>query len=342
MVRHRNILANIAEIAQAFSLGASDESVCWLPSAHDMGLIDGIIQPVVTGSSATLISPLAFLQRPQRWLQAISRFRGTHSGGPNFAYELCVAKIGPEMREGLDLSSWVSAYNGAEPVRARTLDRFARAFEPCGFERTASFPCYGLAEDTLMVTGGPVHLEPPRFHASAEALERGEVVAADGEVGARSLVACGQTWRETEIAIVDPEVGQRCAPDRVGEIWVTGPSVAAGYWEKPEETEGVFGARLPEDPRRYLRTGDLGFLSEGQLYVTGRLKDLILIRGRNLYPQDIELTVERVDARLRRGCVIAFSIEERGEERLGIAAEVKPADDPSVYPALADSIAAQG
>src|SRR6185369_3048198 len=284
------------------AFGQTPESVVvgWLPLFHDMGLIGNVLQPCFVGADCVLMSPAAFLQKPARWLQAIHRFRGTTSGGPNFAYDLCARSVGPEVRAGLDLSSWSVAFNGAEPVRAETLRRFAEAFAPCGFRRSAFVPCYGLAEATLLVTAA-----------------RG---AADD-----SPVSCGALPSDGEVLVVDPEAGIPSAGEAVGEIWVAGPSVATGYWNRPEETRETFGAVL-RDGRghhlRYLRTGDLGFVRDGELVVTGRLKDLIILRGRNLYPQDVELTAEQAHPALRAGGGAAFSVDEQGEERLVVVFEV--------------------
>ena len=283
----------------------------WLPAFHDMGLTNGIIQPLLEGRRCYLMSPQSFLQRPLRWLQAISRYRATVSGGPNFAYELCIRRITPEQREALDLSSWYAAYNGAEPVRADTLRRFAATFASCGFRPRFFYPCYGLAEATLMVSGGRLHEEPVLCTTEATALEHNRIVeTSERQRNVRTLVGCGHAMPGTRIVIVNPESSTPCAPDAVGEIWVSGPSVAHGYWNRPEETERTFQACLAgagEGP--FLRTGDLGFLRDGELFVTGRLKDLIIIDGRNLYPQDIELTVEQSHPAMRPGCCAAFSVD---------------------------------
>jgi acyl-CoA synthetase (AMP-forming)/AMP-acid ligase II/acyl carrier protein len=270
------------------------------------------------------MSPASFVQRPVRWLRAISYFRATHSGGPNFAYDLCVRGIPEEMRPSLDLSSWRVAFNGAEPVRKKTLDRFGECFEPCGFSPVAFRPCYGLAEATLKVTFRKLDEENTFFPASAADLEHGKVVRADSiEETGRILVGCGSTAHDTRISIVDPETLLPCESDELGEIWVSGSSVTGGYWNRPDATQAAFGAYTSgggEGP--YLRTGDLGFQADGQLFVTGRIKDLIVIRGLNHYPQDIELTVEGCDPTLRPNLGAAFSVEHQNEERLVIVHEV--------------------
>jgi len=325
MLTHGNLLYNSALIHQCFEHTSDSQGVIWLPPYHDMGLIGGVLQPLYGGFPVTLMSPLAFLQRPLRWLQAISRYKATTSGGPNFAYDLCVRKITPEKRATLDLSSWEVAFNGAEPVRAETLDRFAAAFEPGGFRREAFYPCYGLAEATLIVAGG-LKAAPPVVHTvQGSALEHNRVVAASSEnEGTRKLVGCGQSLLDQKIVIVDPESFTECPPDQVGEIWVSGPSIAQGYWNRPEETEATFRAYLADTGEGpFLRTGDLGFLKDTELFVTGRLKDLIIIGGHNHYPEDIEWTVERSHPSLRPGCCAAFSVDVEGEEQLVVVAEVE-------------------
>ncbi|MGH9362673.1 MAG: fatty acyl-AMP ligase, partial [Thermoanaerobaculia bacterium] len=324
MVTHGNLLHNEAMIAAAFGQSASSVIVGWLPLYHDMGLIGNVLQPLFVGATCILMSPTDFLQQPWRWLDAISRYRASTSGGPNFAYELCVQKIGAEQRAGLDLSSWEVAFNGAEPVRHDTMERFARAFSPCGFRREAFYPCYGLAEATLFVSGGGKGRAPLVMAVESPALERHQVApAAPESPSGRALVGCGRPWMGQEVAIVDPESHRRCAPGQVGEIWVAGPSVAAGYWRQPEATEQDFRARLADTGEGpFLRTGDLGFVHAGELFVAGRLKDLIILRGRNLYPQDIERTAEGSHPALRPGCGAAFSVDVEGEERLVVVQEL--------------------
>lgn len=324
MVSHGNLMKNSAIIHQRFEHSPRSRGVIWLPPYHDMGLIGGIVQPVYGGFPVTLMSPLAFLMRPLRWLQAISRTRGTTSGGPNFAYDLCTRKISPERRAGLDLSCWKVAFNGSEPVRQDTLERFVAAFERCGFRPDAFYPCYGLAEATLFVTGRSTVSQPVIHTVQQAALDHGKVAPSAKDTGARSLVGCGHTAPDLKIVIVDPERTTRCAPDEIGEIWVSGPSVALGYWNRPEETEHTFKAYLAntgEGP--FLRTGDLGYFQNENLFVTGRLKDVIIIGGRNHYPQDIEQTAEGSHPALRAGCCAVFSADFAGEERLIVVAEVE-------------------
>ena len=326
MVSHANLLHNEEMIGRAFGQFALSQPVVvgWLPLYHDMGLIGNVLQPLILGAPCVLMAPMAFLQKPVRWLRAISRYRATTSGGPNFAYEQCLQKISEKDRGELDLSSWTMAFNGAEPVRARTLDRFAEAFAACGFSRRSFYPCYGLAEATLFVAGGERTVEPVVARLDAGSLEQGRaVVAEDAAEGAeRILVGCGRPWLGQEAAIVDPATGQRLGESRVGEIWIAGASVAGGYWRQPEETGRVFGQRLAGSPHEFFRTGDLGFSHGGELFVTGRLKDLIILRGRNHYPQDVELTVENAHPAVRSGCAAAFAVDRDGEERLVVACEL--------------------
>jgi len=325
MLSHTNLVHNSALIAHAFEHTRSGSGVFWLPNYHDMGLIGGILQPMYVGRPNVLMSPMSFLQKPFRWLSAISRFRGTTSGGPNFAYDLCVRKITPEQRATLDLSSWRVAFNGAEPVWADTLREFSEAFAPCGFRPKAFYPCYGMAEATLMVSGGYVFEPPVIRHFDGEALGENRAVRVNADhPQARALVGCGRNLPDQQIVIADPETETRCEAGRIGEIWVSGPSVAHGYWRKKPASQATFRAKLRDtDEGPFLRTGDLGFLDDGELFVTGRIKDLIIIRGVNCYPQDIERTVQRCHARLRADSGAAFALEFKDGTRLVIAQEVE-------------------
>jgi amino acid adenylation domain-containing protein len=323
MVSHGNLLHNQKMIQQAFGQSAESIIAGWLPLFHDMGLIGNVLQPLYVGARCVLLSPMAFLQRPLRWLETISHHRATTSGGPNFAYDLCLRKISSEEREKLDLSSWTVAFNGAEPVQPATLERFASAFAACGFRRSAFYPCYGLAEATLFVAGGARQIEPVVTAFEKASLQSSHAVAVSSQgQNATELVSCGKEWLDQLIRIVDPKTTRTCKPGRVGEIWVAGPSMAQGYWNRPEESSYTFKNFLQKDNVPYLRTGDLGFFADGQLFITGRWKDLIIIRGRNHYPQDIERTVERCHPSLRAGGVAAFSVEVAGEERLVVVQEV--------------------
>ena len=331
MVSHENVLHNSAYIAYGLKYTPQSVALTWVPHFHDMGLVTGIVQPLYTGLHGLLMSPTAFLQRPARWLQAISTYGVTHSGGPNFAYDLCVRRISAEQRTTLNLKGWRVAFNGAEPVRQETLERFATCFEPCGFRRSAFYPGYGLAEATLKVSGVRKRNEPIYCTVRAEALEQNRVVEiSESESNSRTLVGSGRAALGTNVIIVEPESGTQCAAGCVGEVWVSGPGVAKGYWKRVEETERTFRARLASGGGPYLRTGDLGFLQDGELFVTGRLKDLIIIRGRNHYPQDIERTVEGSHPALRPSAGAAFSVEVSGEERLVIAHEMEHRLHPNV------------
>jgi 8-amino-7-oxononanoate synthase len=325
MVSHKNLLHNSSVIHAVFGHSPGMRGVIWLPPYHDMGLVGGIIQPVYAGGDTILLSPVHFVQKPLRWLMAISRYAGTSSGGPNFAYDLCVRKITPEQKAELDLSSWDVAFNGAEPVRWQTLQRFAAAFKSCGFRQKAFLPCYGLSETTLIATGCHKNTEPTFLQADAQALQAGRLiqVAENGEHDFK-LVANGEVPPGHAIVIVDPEKLTPCQRDTIGEIWISGPSVAHGYWHQPEDSEQTFLARLADNGEGpFLRTGDLGIIHAGQLFVTGRLKDLIIIRGLNYYPQDIERTVERSHEALRGGAGVAFAVEDDGEERLVVVQEIE-------------------
>ncbi|WP_132945411.1 non-ribosomal peptide synthetase [Tumebacillus sp. BK434] len=325
MLTHGNLLSNLELIKSSFETSEADRCVIWLPPYHDMGLIGGILQPLYAGFYTTLMAPVAFVQRPLRWLQEISRTKATVSGGPNFAYELCLDKITPEQRDLLDLSHWSVAFTGAEPIRQETLDRFAEYFAPCGFKKEAFYPCYGLAEGTLFVTGGKKTELPIANSFDGEELEHNRAIIVTEELeGTRTLVSSGRSPQAQKVRVVDHETFTVCGEEQVGEIWVSGPSVAQGYWNRPEQTQATFGAMIPETGEGpFLRTGDLGFLKDGELYVTGRMKDLIIIRGRNHYPQDIEFTVQECHPAIATGNLAAFSVLIDEEERLVITAEVE-------------------
>ncbi|AOY82446.1 fatty acyl-AMP ligase [Moorena producens JHB] len=325
MVSHGNLLHNEQMIQQAFGHTADTIVVGWLPFYHDMGLIGNVLQPLYLGKPVILMPPVAFLQKPIRWLQAISRYKATTSGGPNFAYDLCVNKIKPEQLTGLDLSSWRVAFSGAEPVLPQTLERFANYFAPCGFRSEAFYPCYGMAETTLLVSGGLKTAEPMIRLVDGAALSQNKVVqSTDHNEEVRGIVGCGRSWLNQKIAIANPESKIQCPDGQVGEIWVSGSSVAMGYWRKPQKTQETFHAYLADSQEGpFLRTGDLGFLLDGELFVTGRIKDVIIIRGQNHYPQDIELTVQKSHPALRPNCGAAFTMEFNGSERLVIVQEVE-------------------
>lgn len=309
---HGNLMANLTRIAQGFGTSAVDISVTWLPLYHDMGLIGGILQPIFAAIETTLLAPAQFLQRPLTWLEAISSTGATISGGPNFAYELCVDRISEEELDQLDLSRWEVAFNGAEPIRAATLQRFAQRFARCGFKAEAFYPCYGLAEGTLIVSGGR--------RATRYATRQIELHSSDSN-STTCLVGCGTSFPGDDIRVVDPDTQQEVPPGEVGEIWVAGPSISHGYWNHPDETDKTFGGRLPGSPHRYLRTGDLGLIAEGEIFVTGRRKETIIVRGVNYYPFDVEQAVDEACADLARGGCASFAMVTEGGEELGIAIE---------------------
>ncbi|MFN6530673.1 non-ribosomal peptide synthetase [Nostoc sp. ChiSLP03a] len=373
MISHGNLLHNADTTYQFMEHSPESKFVTWLPMYHDMGLIGGILQPLYGGFPCIIMPPTSFLQRPYRWLQAISHYKGTTSGGPNFAYELCTQKITPEQKETLDLSSWSVAFNGAEPIRYDTLERFAAAFADCGFRKEAFYPCYGMAETTLMVSGVEKATSPIIKTVQKSALESNRVVELgtgnwglgtgeredlheDSDSDSNQIlkpsevealkefpsqypvpstqsqstedvyyfVSCGRVIPQLEVAIANPETLSSCKPGEIGEIWVSGPSVGQGYWNRDRETAETFHAYLSDTGvGPFLRTGDLGFLENSELFITGRAKDLIIIRGRNLYPQDIELTAQRSHSSLNSGASAAFTVEVHNEERLVIVQELK-------------------
>jgi acyl-CoA synthetase (AMP-forming)/AMP-acid ligase II len=326
LVSHRNVLANSEMIRQFLGTHETSVMVTWLPLFHDLGLIGNVVQAVYAGAHCVLMSPFVFLQKPFRWVQAISRYRSDISGGPDFAYALAARKATPEQKAGMDLSSWRKAYNGAEPVRPASLESFAEAFAGCGFQREALAPAYGMAEAVLFMAGDPGRIAPVYYDIDAESFGRGRVVPAAEGKSKVTAVACGRTaWLDQKIVIVNPQTCRACPPDEVGEIWISGSHVTAGYWNNPAETEAVFHGHLAgsgEGP--FLRSGDLGFMHEGRLYIGGRIKDLIIIDGANHYPQDIEFTVENSHPLVRPGCTAAFPVDREERERLVIVAELRP------------------
>ena len=324
MLTHANLMHNCQSICWAFEPTRDSSGLSWLPTYHDMGLVGGCLKVMFYGRHSTLMSPMAFLQKPVRWLRGISKYRVSISGGPNFAYELCTQKITDDQLEGLDLSCWKVAFNGAEPVRAETLEKFTERFAPYGFSHKSHYACYGMAETTLIVTGSFSGRGAYIRSFDGQGLDQRQVIpVADNAPGSRALVSCGRILPDEQVAIVNPETHERLPADRIGEIWVSSPSVAEGYWNKPAETAEAFHFRLKSGEGPFLRTGDLGFFREGQLYVTGRLKDLIIVRGVNRYPQDIEMTVEKANPRIQPSAIGAFALDLQGRERLIIVAEVE-------------------
>ncbi len=324
MLSHANLVRNTELIMSAFQTTPNSVGVSWLPTYHDMGLIGGVLESVFIGCTMVMMSPMAFLQKPIRWLRTISRYGATTSGGPNFAYQLCVDKITDEELEGVDLSSWQTAFNGAEPVRALTLKQFSERFAKHGFRSSAFLPCYGMAETTLIVTGGP-QSEPPVIRSfDALALDQQLVKPCeDDDAHAREMVSSGQVLPGEQLLIVDPQTRLPLAEDRIGEIWIISPSVGQGYWEREQVSQETFEAHTADGDGPYLRSGDLGFIYEDQLYVAGRLKDMIIVRGVNRYPQDIEQTAEQAHEIMQSGQVAAFAVNADDRERLIITAEVQ-------------------
>lgn len=335
MLTHANLIANTRAIREAFGMGR-DSGLFWLPLHHDMGLVGAVLEPLLAGVSSSLMSPAAFLRRPAAWLEAISERRATISGGPNFAYDLCVRRITDEQRATLDLSCWSLAFVGAEPIRPETLERFAAAFAPCGFKPAAFYPCYGLAEATLMVSGAARAAGPTMQAFDDVALsERRVEPVASGAGRARRLVSCGAPVGDGRLVIVDSRTCAKAAPGRVGEIWIAGASVGQGYWRKPAQTRRSFDAHLAntgEGP--FLRTGDLGFVSEGHLYVVGREDDLLIVRGLNHHPQDLEATARASHPLLEAGLGAAFAVDDRGSERLVLVQEATRTAETDLTPAL--------
>ncbi|WP_051971276.1 AMP-binding protein [Massilia sp. 9096] len=322
-VTHANLAANVASIRDGFGFDPSTVMVSWLPLFHDMGLIGSVVSPLHVGFHCVLMAPAAFLKHPLGWLEAITRYRGTCAGAPNFGWDYCAAKIRDEHKAGLDLSSLSVAYNGSEPIRAATLRAFVDAFAAQGMRESALFPCYGMAETTLFVSGGPRGRGPLVRTVSKSLLEGNQIRDAQpGDPDAREIVSSGRIGLSTRVRVVDPETSLPVSSHRVGEIWVAGPSVARGYWHRLEQTEATFGATLANgNGERWLRTGDLGFLRDGELFITGRLKDLVIINGRNVYPQDIEEVIEQAIDFIEPNMCAAFSVEIGGQERLAIVAE---------------------
>lgn len=362
MVSHRNLFANFEQILGSFAENCSAEeiseqyrTVIWLPPFHDMGLIGGVLTPVYGGNSVTLMSPLTFLKNPFLWLKAISDDRALVSGGPNFSFQYCVRKISEEQKQQLDLSSWRVAFNGAESINADSLRSFSAKFAGCGFDARAFLPCYGLAESTLFVTGAPLgrgalvrdvalgNISANSLHAAEKSIVS-DLLSDSAAVTKTSLVSSGKAADNVTLLIVDPNVRTPLEDGNVGEIWVSSPAVCSGYWKKPALSESVFRARVQErlqecpqgvDDRTFLRTGDLGFVWENELYVTGRIKELIIIAGRNHYPQDLEATVQDVAACMRKGCGAAFASKINGKEHVVVVQEINvPVNQPLNYVAL--------
>ncbi len=351
MISHGNLLHNLETIRQGFGIAPVEKSsiaiksVFWLPAYHDMGLIGGILAPIFAGGTTTLLAPTSFLRRPLRWLQILSETGGQFSGAPNFAYELLVQKTTAEERAALDLSQWQLAFCGAEPIHPGTLHDFATAFAPAGFCEEAFYPCYGMAEVTLLVAGGQGPEALRLLTVDRQQLRQHQAMpVASSHPQAQTLVGCGSTHNGQQIEIVDPQLQQSCPDGHVGEIWVQGRSVATGYWNQTTVSQETFQAKLAgRNGQAFLRTGDLGFRLDGELYITGRLKDLIIIRGRNHYPQDIERTATESHAAVGLGA--AFAIESDREEKLVVVHQLhrehRQADCEEVISAIRTAVADQ-
>jgi len=326
IVTHGNLLENLEMIRAALGNTRASTYAVWIPFYHDMGLVLNVLESLYLGALCVVLSPTSFVQRPLVWLHAIGRYRAEVASGPNFAFDLCVSRFRAEQMEGVDLSCWKIALNGAEPVRAATIDQFAAKFAPYGFDRRAMYPAYGMAEATLLISGGGRGDAVVTRSVSREALQRSAIAAPKNGADSQVLVGCGRALVGEEIAIVDPDSRQRRPADEIGEIWVRGANVAAGYWHNPAATAETFAATIVgEGGTHWLRTGDLGFLDgAGDIYVTGRIKDVIIIYGNNHYPQDIEATMQSAHPALRQNCGAAFSyVDQRGLEKLVLVQEVE-------------------
>ncbi len=317
MVTHGNIMSNMEFIYQSFSYSDETVFVSWLPTFHDMGLIGGVLSPLYGGFSTTLMSPVYFLQKPLRWLEIISKYKATVSGGPNFAYDLCTDTIKDEELQALDVSSWKVAFNGAEPIHANTLSKFSKKFEVCGFKADSHYPCYGMAETTLIIAGGKTEEAPVILNVNQEALQEGSIKIEKNSDLSQEMISSGYSWLGHETLIVDTQTHTEVEKGAVGEIWARGESVALGYWRDKEKTDTTFNAYVKESREGpFLRTGDLGFFYEEQLFICGRVKDLIIIRGRNYYPQDIEELVSDSNEALSANACAVFSVTVDNQEQL--------------------------
>ncbi|HEU5415712.1 MAG TPA: LLM class flavin-dependent oxidoreductase, partial [Candidatus Angelobacter sp.] len=324
IVSHGNIIHNERMIQEAFCQDESSVVVSWLPLYHDMGLIGGVLQPLWAKSRCFLMRPQTFVQNPFQWLEAISRFKGTTSGGPDFAYRLCVARVTSQQLTALNLSTWRVAFNGSEPVQPATIRQFSQRFETCGFRKSAFVPCYGLAESTLLVTARRNSAELTIRSFQSRELERNRVVPSDvNDFGARPLVGCGVGSASQNVVIVNPESGSLCDGGEAGEILVSGPHVAQGYWNKTKETAEIFGQKIAGREGNFLRTGDLGFVLENELFIAGRSRDLIVLRGRNFYPQDFEMLAMQSHEAFQAGLTAAFAVKTEAEPELVIVQETQ-------------------
>jgi acyl-CoA synthetase (AMP-forming)/AMP-acid ligase II len=329
VITHQNLMHHLAALHKSCGYG-DGVTVTWMPHFHDYGLVQGLLQPLFSGDPCYFMSPLSFLKRPTHWLGAITKYGGTHSQAPNFAYEHCIRRVSPEERASLNLASWKAAGNAAEPINPVVLEKFIETFEPCGFRRGGSAPAYGLAEATLLVSSTRLNSRPRVLELDADAVFDGRVTPVDiGRVG-RKVVSCGELVGDTKVAIVNPTTLTRCRGDEIGEIWVSDRAVAAGYWKQPVKSQEIFNAFLKDTGEGpWLRTGDLGFLQNGELFVSGRLKDMIIIRGANYAPQDIEWVSQKCHPAVETAESAAFPLMIDGEESLGVVQELNRKDRPS-------------
>ena len=346
VVSHANLMSNMEVIYTSCAYTKDTIGVSWLPHFHDMGLMAGVVQPIYSGTEVTFMAPAYFLQKPIRWIEMIDTYKATAIAGPNFAYELCAEKIADADLEGLDMSTLTIALNGAEPVHAATMRKFSEKFAVCGFNPVAHFPSYGMAETTLMLTAGDAKEEARVLTIDSQDIQEGIITTKDpAEVNTQEMVSSGHTWTDHEVIIVDQESLTKVEEDHVGEVWARGSSIAQGYWKNPEKTEEDFHAYLSDTKEGpYLRTGDLGFLHEGELYIAGRAKDLLIIRGRNYYPQDIELAVGNAHEAVALGNAAAFSLDIDDKEQLVIVQEIQRThmrkfDEEAVLDAMIETIA---
>ena len=329
VITHQNLMHHLGALHKSCGYGGG-VTVTWMPHFHDYGLVQGLLQPLFSGDPCYFMSPLSFLKRPSHWLGAITKYGGTHSQAPNFAYEHCIRRISPEERAGLNLATWKAAGNAAEPINPEVLEKFIETFEPCGFQRAASAPAYGLAEATLLVSSTRLNSGPRVLELDANAVFDGRVTpVGTGSVG-RKVVSCGELVGDAKVVIVNPENLSKCRGDEIGEIWVSDRAVAAGYWNQPAKSQEIFRAYLKDTGEGpWLRTGDLGFLQNGELFVSGRLKDMIIIRGANYAPQDIEWVSQKCHPAVETAESAAFPLTIDGEESLGVVQELNRKDHPS-------------
>ena len=326
MLSHFNLMHHASYLQRACGYDENSITHTWMPYFHDYGLVEGMMVPLYNATPCYLMSPFSFIKRPIQWLKNITKYKVTHSQAPNFAYDLCLRRLKSKDVGQLDLSSWEGAGNAAEPINPKVMMNFVETFSPCGFRWETFAPAYGLAEYTLLVSSKPKGTHPVFTCVDASAMEQDKVVEADPqqEKGTRVMASCGRLVCETNLAIVNPDTLTRCAEDEVGEIWVSDPSMAQGYWQREDATKETFQAYIKDTQEGpFLRTGDLGFFKDGELYITGRMKDLIIIRGTNHYPQDLEWTVQHLNPVFRSDYGAAFSVEVDGEEQLVVVQELE-------------------